>query len=779
VGYQRAVLASVVLGAVALVPVQVAESARAADASTIGDTAANAAGSCYEVKLDRPTAASGVYWILTPRLPQPMQVYCDQTTNGGGWELIGKGRDGWVTNFDGKGTPADLLTPGLATMGSTTTQLDSTTVRALMNGQNVESLPDGVRIHRAQDANGVNWQEAYYKLSKFGPWSWTFASQAPVSSYSFSSTATGSSSGSGGTQAAWGSNNQYNRVTETTTSANTNKLGWAYGSQVGGSTSSTAYLWVAKSTSGYAIPFADVYIRPQVLSTDAGFTAIPDSGAAGSSFPSVAKSKALASPWGVAGLAGNTSQEGDVEVQAFTQSGNTMYVGGNFKTVQQDASGTGAVNQPFLAAFDVTTGNFVPTFTPVFNEQIHSLATLPNGDVVAGGEFTQVNGAAQAGIAVLNPTTGATDTSVRIALTDTVANDTLRVNGMAVSGGYLYLAGSFTNISGGPKLPSIRSRGLARVSVADGTPDSTWKPNLNGTATSVSIAPDGSRAYGVGYFTATGAGSAAPRAIALSTAAGAAQTPWSPTWSSSNNYQHAVDAVGNKVWVGGSEHSLFQFDASTLTRTMGDIMNTHGDLQHIADSNGVVYAGCHCGADIDYSNAYTWSKQSPGTTWTTPNSIHFVGAWDANTGARIPNFTPDFTSRTGQGVWAIGADSTNVLWVGGDLQTVATSTKQSAFAGGFARFALNDSTAPTVPTSLAATATSATTVTLSWKKSTDAGGGTHYEVLRDDRTVAFTSDNTTTLTVPLGGSNRFFVRAIDNAGNWSATTPVLTVTPGP
>jgi hypothetical protein len=772
-GIKRLVVAGALMGSACIVPVQIAQPAWAGDTTTIGDTPDNAAGSCYEIKLDRPTAATGVYWILTPKLPQPMQVYCDQTTNGGGWELIGKGRDGWVTDYDGKGTLSDLLTPGLATMSSTTTQLDSTTVNALMNGQNVESLPDGIRVHRAQDTTGTNWQEVYFKLSKFGPWSWTFGSEAPVTSYSFSGPVSGTSNGSGGTAAAFGSNTSWNRVTETTSSANTYKRGWAYGSQVNGSTSATSYLWNAKTNSGYAIPFADVYIRPTVLSTSAGFTAIPDGGTAGSSFPSVAKSKALASPWGVTGLAGTTSQEGDDEVQAFTQSGNTMYVGGNFKTVEQDASGTGAVNQSYLAAFDVSTGNFISSFTPVFNEQIHSLATLPNGDVVAGGEFTQVNGAPQAGVAVLNPTTGATDTSVRIALTSSVSG-VLRVNGLTVGGGYLYMAGQFTNVSGGPKLPSMRSRGLARVSVTDGTPDKTWKPNLNGTATSVSLSPDGSRAYAVGYFTAMGSGAKAPKAIALSTASGAAQTPWTPTWSNSkNNYQHAVDAVGSKVWVGGSEHSLFQYDASTMAQTTGDIMKTHGDVQHIADSNGVVYAGCHCGDDIDYGNAYTWSTLN--SSWTTPSSIHFVGAWSATTGARIPNFTPDLTSRSGEGVWAIAGDSTNVLWVGGDLQTVATSNKQAAFAGGFARFALNDSTAPTVPTNLTETSSTATTVTLSWGKSTDAGsGGTHYEVLRDDRPIAFTTDNTTTLTVPLGGNNRFFVRAIDNAGNWSASTPVLT-----
>ena len=47
-----------------------------------------------------------------------------------------------------------------------------------------------------------------------------------------------------------------------------------------------------------------------------------------------------------------------------------------------------------------------------------------------------------------------------------------------------------------------------------------------------------------------------------------------------------------------------------------------------------------------------------------------------------------------------------------------------------------------------------------------------YEILRDDRPIA-TSD-TTSVEVPRGGENRFFVRAVDAEGNRSATTPVYT-----
>jgi trimeric autotransporter adhesin len=108
--------------------------------------------------------------------------------------------------------------------------------------------------------------------------------------------------------------------------------------------------------------------------------------------------------------------------------------------------------------------------------------------------------------------------------------------------------------------------------------------------------------------------------------------------------------------------------------------------------------------------------------------------------------------RKGTGIWGLISDSTGVVWAGGDVATVATSSKTNHYAGGFARFPLNDSTPPTVPTQLAVSSQTATTVTLTWQKSTDAVGGTFYEILRDDRPIAATPGNVNTITVPLGGT---------------------------
>jgi len=67
--------------------------ASAATDAPDGLTQETAAGSCWEVKQNEPEAQIGVYWLVTPQLVAPQQFYCDQTTDGGGWVLIGRGRE--------------------------------------------------------------------------------------------------------------------------------------------------------------------------------------------------------------------------------------------------------------------------------------------------------------------------------------------------------------------------------------------------------------------------------------------------------------------------------------------------------------------------------------------------------------------------------------------------------------------------------------------------------------------------------------------------------------
>lgn len=178
------------LAAVAMVAPLLAVSAQAAPASAAtplpdGLSSSTAAGSCWEVKQNYPASASGIYWLLTPALQAPTQFYCDQATNGGGWVLIARGREGWKGQYNGLRSAVALRTVVDGTGAFATAQLPGKTVDALLNGGNVSALPDGVRLRRATNQTGTTYQEVRFTMPKRTRWVWTFGAEHPVGTYSF------------------------------------------------------------------------------------------------------------------------------------------------------------------------------------------------------------------------------------------------------------------------------------------------------------------------------------------------------------------------------------------------------------------------------------------------------------------------------------------------------------------------------------------------------------------------------------------------------------------
>ncbi|WP_315794515.1 lytic polysaccharide monooxygenase [Paenibacillus sp. BIC5C1] len=90
-----------------------------------------------------------------------------------------------------------------------------------------------------------------------------------------------------------------------------------------------------------------------------------------------------------------------------------------------------------------------------------------------------------------------------------------------------------------------------------------------------------------------------------------------------------------------------------------------------------------------------------------------------------------------------------------------------------------DNVAPTPPTSLVATATAATSTSLSWKASSDNVGVTGYKIYNGTTLIGNVSGTTTSYTVTgltASTAYTFTVKAVDAAGNESAASNTVSVT---
>lgn len=737
-----------------------------------GKSEHTAAASCWEIKQMNPQAKNGIYWLATPAMGGAEQFYCDQESAGGGWVLVGRGRDGWSVASIGSGTPAQVRNPVTGQAAFTPRQLSSEVIEKLVNNEAIDSLPDGIRLVRATNVQGTEWHDLTFTFnSPRKTWSWQFNNEQRVRNYKI-----GNSTYSGGTTGNFGRNNDYDRVRTITGSAEGWQMGFGFGSNIRGENSSTSYLWSKDSASGSARPFTRVYLRPRLMSSEV-YSAIPEGGTAPVTGPSVADGFASANPWGVAGLgAGPASLEGSNEVSAFTESGSTVFVGGNFTRVQRSSSGSGAQNQAYLGAFDRSTGEWNTAFRPTFNNQVKALAALPGNRIAVGGYFTEVNGSPFAGLVVLNASTGAVDPGFTGKLLNYLSTGVTVVRTLDVQGDWLYAAGSFSHSTGGTETREVYTRGAARFNVTNGTPDAGWNPEFNGTVMSVDASERGDRVYFAGFFSMS-RGQVADKAAAID-AATAQATPWTPAFSNVSGgrtgYQQAVKEVGDRVWLGGAEHSLFSYARDGFALLSTTIGKNGGDFQAIATDGVNVYGGCHC-FETQYEGATQWP--SVGTGWTEANAVYGSGAWNAATGKSVPSFNGTFNTRGGAGAWALFVDSQGTLWQGGDW---TASTRQGfikQWSGGFTRHAQRDAEAPSTPSGLTAAAGSEGVV-LQWNRSSDNTGVTGYEVLRNDRVVATVQSTTTTLPAA-PAPTRYFVRAIDAQGNKSASTVAVVATAPP
>ena len=90
------------------------------------------------------------------------------TTDGGGWVLIGRGREGWSFPYWGENSPSTLRNTVTGPGAFVPSSLPTPTVDGLLNGGRMDGLADGIRLRRATNVAGTTWQEVRMKVKTFG-----------------------------------------------------------------------------------------------------------------------------------------------------------------------------------------------------------------------------------------------------------------------------------------------------------------------------------------------------------------------------------------------------------------------------------------------------------------------------------------------------------------------------------------------------------------------------------------------------------------------------------
>jgi hypothetical protein len=472
---------------------------------------------------------------------------------------------------------------------------------------------------------------------------------------------------------------------------------------------------------------------------------------------------------------GDTDQSIDTSVQAFAEWGGVVFVGGKF-TVVETRPGGPRVAQRFLAAFDRRTGAFIPSFRPVLDGAVWDLATTPDGKLIVAGQFTSVGGAAQTrSLAALDPVTGAVVPGWRanLGLTGSPTNARPVARAVDVEGGWVYVAGNFTRV--GPDATATKVGRLARVSVDDGSVDRRFLPDLqDGPSWDVDATP--SSVWVAGRFRGVGFQGQRFERVAVaklhpSDGRPFPMQPFRPTSPEiSRQFSYSVLVTNGQVWVAGSQHTVQVYRESDFAILRTFVNVPIGDGQALTELGGVVYAGTHAGRlSRTYADVELWTLLSGATR---VDESPWVNAFDIGTRTHLTGWATDVTVANTEGAWEMFVDSGGCLWAGGDFTAGSPVAGGRSYARGFVRFCLRDSDAPARPATIRARSLAAGGVRIEWSGVVD-GSRVRYEVFRNDRLVR--PSVTKRILVDRAGraGDRYVVRAVDAAGNRSATTAVV------
>jgi len=508
--------------------------------------------------------------------------------------------------------------------------------------------------------------------------------------------------------------------------------------------------------------------------------------------------------WGVSGQNPGQTQTPslDVLVWDIQQVGDRIFVGGGFLNVQEDENAT-PIPQPYLAAFDLDTGEWESTCTPDFDRIIYALTVNARGKLLVGGEFTEVNGQPREGLVALDPDTCQVDPLFEGAVERPWSSKRAMVRELEVVNGELYVVGNFSHVIG-PNGQRERVYKSARMNDKWGTLDPNWKPNVSGSSIwGIAVDDVRGRVHFAGYFTSVNGQPNSGYFHTVDTATGASVGGLQPLPRNYPNGQPEMFDVAmgiDTVFVAGEQHIVQVLDASDHTMLgFHHTGNTgcpgygydhfmycsgfSGGAYQVAERIGdIVFSGCHCTRDERYGILSHYESYSD-----TRQALKVIMAYDASTGELIETFDPDATV-TKDGAWTVASDTNGCLYVGGDYENIGVEAQLGSWAGGFIKMCPSgweppgpDVDPPTVPANVVGTDLGGGNVQLTWDPSTDPSGVQSYLIYRNGAYIGWTPggvEQYTDVGLTEGLTYQYELRAVDPIPNQSEKSAPVVVTPG-
>jgi PKD repeat protein len=428
--------------------------------------------------------------------------------------------------------------------------------------------------------------------------------------------------------------------------------------------------------------------------------------------------------------------------------GNTVYAVGSFTAARPPGTAAGdpaSVPAANVFAYDITTGNRVASFNHQLNGQANAVAVSPDGGTVyIGGDFTTVDGVVRNHIAAFSTATNQLSTTFAAGVSG-------HVGALAVTGSTVYVGGNFLSSGAATRnrLAAFnRSNGalLSWAPDAEGgdieamvlAPDSS-RVIVGGQMTSL----NGVSAFGMGSVDAS-TGATMPWAATNIIKDG------SPNGAIDTLSTDGTSIFGAGYAFGSGSSFEGTFSADPYTGAVNWLNDCHGDTYSAFPIGQVLYAVSHehdCSpiGSFPDTNPRVWHRATAFTTYATgvntgPDTYgwNFAGIKDSTILHWYPTIPPGTYTGQSQGAWSATGNASYVA-LGGEFPSVNGVAQQ-----GLVRFAVRsiapNKVAPVPSANLNPTAVSTApgVVHVSWTATWDYDNQTlHYDVIRDGVTTSF------------------------------------------